>query len=255
MYLLKLMTEKMNTTISLTFGDAGENHTGMEMLGKLGDEGSGFTCEELIELEKQIETATYHSLGDNAGVLIIRKLLDDDEHDMLFSKLCELEWDKKYFCTRRKKVLNKHARSNIMILDGVEQKPDYENAKGTIVKTEDVEFMCELKERLASMIGKKAENLICEGNRYENNEKNGIGFHGDSERRKVIALRLGASMDMHWQWFQNSRPFGDRFIFQINGGDLYIMSEKAVGNDWKKRSIPTLRHAAGAKKYTTIKKK
>ena len=30
------------------------------------------------------------------------------------------------------------------------------------------------------------------------------------------------------------------------------MSEKAVGADWKLRSIYTLRHAAGAKKYTRL---
>ena len=52
-----------------------------------------------------------------------------------------------------------------------------------------------------------------------------------------------------------SLTFGERMIFQINGGDMYIMSEKAVGNDWKRRSIPTLRHAAGGMKYLTIKKR
>ena len=31
------------------------------------------------------------------------------------------------------------------------------------------------------------------------------------------------------------------------------MSEKATGNDWKKSSILTLRHAAGCQKYLTIK--
>jgi hypothetical protein len=39
----------------------------------------------------------------------------------------------------------------------------------------------------------------------------------------------------------------------LQAGDLYIMSDKATGNDWKKSSILTLRHAAGAAKYTTIK--
>lgn len=32
------------------------------------------------------------------------------------------------------------------------------------------------------------------------------------------------------------------------------MSDKAVGFDWKKKNIPTLRHAAGSKKYLTIEK-
>merc|ERR1712139_451133 len=33
-----------------------------------------------------------------------------------------------------------------------------------------------------------------------------------------------------------------------------IMSHKAVGSDWKKSSEFTLRHAAGAKKYTSLSK-
>jgi hypothetical protein len=39
----------------------------------------------------------------------------------------------------------------------------------------------------------------------------------------------------------------------LNHGDIYIMSDKAVGYDWKKRKIPTLRHAAGCKKFFNIK--
>jgi hypothetical protein len=41
---------------------------------------------------------------------------------------------------------------------------------------------------------------------------------------------------------------------KLNDGDMYIMSEKAVGTDWKKKNICTLRHSAGIKgsKYTTL---
>jgi len=62
-------------------------------------------------------------------------------------------------------------------------------------------------------------------------------------------------MPFHFQWFQNSKPIGTRIKLILNHGDMYIMSEKAVGFDWKKRKIPTLRHAAGSEKYLTIKKK
>lgn len=40
-----------NSRIALTFGDAGENHVGMEMVGRLGEVGSGFTIEELMLLK------------------------------------------------------------------------------------------------------------------------------------------------------------------------------------------------------------
>ena len=34
-------------TITITFGDAGENHAGMEMIGELLPPGSGLTCDNL----------------------------------------------------------------------------------------------------------------------------------------------------------------------------------------------------------------
>lgn len=45
---------------------------------------------------------------------------------------------------------------------------------------------------------------------------------------------------MHYQSSKNKQPIGKRAIVHLGNGDLYIISEKAVGNDWKK------------KKYTNI---
>jgi hypothetical protein len=103
--------------------------------------------------------------------------------------------------------------------------------------------------------GEKARDLKAEGNYYYNLEKCGIGFHGDGERRKVIAARVGASMPIHYQWFHRFKPVGERFVIPLHDGDMYIMSEKAAGTDWKSSSILTLRHATGGPEYTTIKEK
>ena len=130
--------------------------------------------------------------------------------------------------------------------------------------------------QLPNFFGKKAKTLQAEGNKYFNKKKTGIGYHGDTERRKVIAWRLGegdygdprATMPIHWQWYINSKPVGQNMKFMINGGDIYVMSEKATGQDWKKKirsvasscpsscrkePLPTLRHAAGSVKYTTVR--
>ena len=56
-------------------------------------------------------------------------------------------------------------------------------------------------------------------------------------------------MPMKFGWFYKWKMVGKSYKTIINGGDLYFMSEKAVGSDWKSSSIFTLRHAAGAKKY------
>ncbi len=105
---------------------------------------------------------------------------------------------------------------------------------------------------LPGYLRQKAANLNVEGNHYYDVEKCGIGFHGDSERRKVVAIRLGNTAPLHYQWFSNGKPVGDRIKLVIEHGDMYVMSEKATGWDWKRKTIYTLRHAAGCEKYTTI---
>jgi len=59
---------------------------------------------------------------------------------------------------------------------------------------------------------------------------------------------------MRWQWFKASMPVGEPIDITLNDGDVYIMSEKAVGADWKLSSKYTLRHAAGAGKYRSLSK-
>jgi hypothetical protein len=105
-----------------------------------------------------------------------------------------------------------------------------------------------LKTVLTDLLG--AENLIGEGNYYYDTKTCGIGYHGDTERRKVAAVRLGSEMPLFFQWYQHCNPVGSKMGLKLGGGDLYFMSEKAVGTDWKESSKLTLRHAAGCSEYT-----
>ena len=64
----------------------------------------------------------------------------------------------------------------------------------------------------------------------------------------MIALRLctGECTPIHYQWFIYGKPVGKRAIVELNDRDVYVMSEKAVGNDEKRKNIPTLKHATGS---------
>lgn len=268
------MTNPMNTqtfnktmkeTITLTFCESGENHVGMEMLGERVEKGEGFQLEDLLKSKKKfeeldLETELYNLSElveedtEEAYVLVIRgavsKLVSNP--DKIWVDLTSFEWDRKYYCTRRKRVLNKHARANVCFAESG-QEPDYENKKGRIVPYEEVFGLTELKVNIERGVGEKGENMVCEGNRYFASSC-GIGFHGDSERRKVIGVRLGLSMPIHWCWYKNSKAMGRKLELMLNDGDMYMMSEKAVGTDWKKKKIATLRHAAGNAKYLVEKR-
>lgn len=270
--------------IAITYGDAGENHVGMEPVGELGEAGSGFTVQDLIKIKtfaeelgkkcdmidlsddravkmknvkgKKVETQN----KKEAAVLILRNFISSEQIKHIYDDLTSFKWDEKYWDTRRNKVLNKNARSNVVLLPGISQEPDYENKKGRIVDWNNLKNFKAISEMLFEIINTetegKANNLIAEGNRYIKSKKmkkrvkkvaNGIGWHGDAERRKVICMCIGGvEYCMKWQWFYNHKPldFEPKEVF-LNSGDVYIMSEEAVGQKWKQSSIYTLRHCAG----------
>ena len=59
-------------------------------------------------------------------------------------------------------------------------------------------------------------------------------------------------MPIYFQWFYQLNPVGKIMSIPLDPGDMYVMSEKAVGSDWKRKVIPTLRHATGAAKFLKI---
>ena len=67
-----------------------------------------------------------------------------------------------------------------------------------MISYSDVKYLRKLRSTLPDYFGEKAEALACEGNYYYDVSKCGIGFHGDSERKRVIGVRLGASIPLHF---------------------------------------------------------
>jgi len=249
--------------ITLTFGDCMENHAGMQKIGSMASKGYSFDdlIKASVKLNKNNIKFEIIHLNDflpkdlekvedsieDAYVLIVKNFVGEVLSKELFNEHIGLLPDKKYYDTRRQKVLNKLARWNLCF-DDFSQEPDYPNKKGRIIRFEDVPFTDELRSKICNLI--EDDSLKLEANYYYDLKKTGIGYHGDTERKKVIGVRLGAKNELAFKWFKNSEQIGTTFRTFLEPGDIYIMSEKAVGFDWKLRSKITLRHAAGSKKYT-----
>jgi hypothetical protein len=188
---------------------------------------------------------------ESAAVLVIRRggqcVLGGDyslikaEHDCL-------DMDKK--ALMRGRVVNKRARWNLCFAEEA-QEPDYEKGKGRIVAWNTIPLTGKIREKIKEWTGDV--EVYGEANYYYDNSRCGIGFHGDAERRKVFALRIGDSMPLIFRWFYKSLQVGDPLTIDLRDGDMYVMSDKAVGNDWLKKNTPTLRHATGCALFTTIK--
>ena len=251
-------------TITITFGEQAVTHIGMQKIGTLVEEGfsitdlenaksyfenKGAVC-ELVNLNENLSVEC-----ETAKVLVIRNGVDtilnkiSKNKDELFTELKNLDYDKKVKMYGR--VVNKNARYNLCIAD-YSQEPNYQEGLGRIIDFQDIPLTKCIREELAN-ISNKGENLAAELNNYQDIKKMGIGFHGDAERLKVIAVRVGASLPLYYQWFHKGKAVGERIILELHHGDMYIMSQKATGNDWKKKNIYTLRHATGCEKFTTIK--
>jgi alkylated DNA repair dioxygenase AlkB len=251
----EVMMGRWRCAMTLTFGECAENHAGNQQLGALGAAGSGFSEEELRAAAAHLERSggcqpELVALGHGAFVLILRGGVSafGIDADALYAEHDALDVDKKAFMYGR--VVTKHARHNLCY-DDLDQAACYERGEGTVVAFPRVPLLERLRAALPELIGSpKAASLKCELNKYYNPASCGIGFHGDGERRRVIAVRLGVSIPLHFQWYQRHKPVGKRFKLKLAHGDMYIMSEKATGWDWKRSSMLTLRHAAGCAVFT-----
>ena len=239
-------------TFTITFCDRAENHVGMQQIGELAESGYDRTDLEKIkrraERDSKVSTDLYtldwplDDLDVETGdplILVIRGALRTGK---LRRELESLDWDKKAFIYGR--VVNKKARHNLCFGD-FDQEPDYAQKMGRVISFERLPRLSAVREYLRSLTG---EELVAEGNHYYDTTC-GIGYHGDTERRKVIGVRIGGTIPLIYQWYHQGEPIGEKLEITLNDGDIYFMSEKATGFDWKRRTIHTLRHAAGASKY------
>lgn len=251
-----------NKSITITYGDRAENHNGMQIIGEMAP--NGFSPDDLEECQQKFESqgikCTMIRLNDyidgidsgsDPRVLVIKQGVDHilknigksakDMFEELDDKPDGLKWDRKAYMYGR--VVEKKARRNICI-DDRSQRPDYENGKGTIVAFNKVVCCNEIRKSLPLFLY-GSDRLIGEGNYYYN-DTCGIGWHGDSERRKVVAIKLGDVKPINFQWYLKGARIGKMCRIDLDHGDIYVMSEKAVGTDWKQRNKPTLRHSTGA---------
>ena len=254
------MSSELNKVYTITFGDVAENHAKMQKIGTLHDR--GYSVGQLVQIQEKLSVlglvtemvdlnVGFDETFSEAKVLVIRRgaqFILGEETVGLIAENDALTMDTKAFMKGR--VVNKVARWNLCFADE-DQEPNYEDGKGRIVAWEHIPKMA----RIRQVISEWTEDVLLNGeaNYYYDISQCGIGFHGDGERRKVFAVRMGETMPLYFKWFQNSESVGVPFELILNDGDMYIMSEKAVGFDWLQKKIPTLRHSTGCSKFTGIK--
>jgi len=249
--------------IAITFGERAESRAGGPMVGDRIAE-QGFSVEELQSIAEKFDGSitllhnllpSNHRAGNEAAVLLIRHGVEKlgFSPDQLMQEQNAVDYDKKEYSSRFKSTRNSLARHNIVF--GPRRIPhsvDYQ--QNTVVGWSEVPLLAALRDSLSSAFGNKAHQLNAEGNNYYDANSCGIGYHGDSERKIVVCCCLGASSTLRYYWRapHSSSPISSAASISVRHGDIYIMSEKATGYDWRRTSQYRLVHAAGASKYIDL---
>jgi alkylated DNA repair dioxygenase AlkB len=246
---------------AITFGEVALLHIGGVEVGNCRRD-HGFSVAELREFSATLPRAEVIMVSDalpevdrsdhEAAVLLLRGgaeffLGRPDAARLLLHEQNGIEYDRKFFDRGRTK--NKLARHNI-VFGEEKQAPSEDYRKFSIRAFKELPWLDSFRQALGFHFGCKAEGLNAEGNHYYNSGC-GIGFHGDSERKIVICLSLGANSVVRYQWRKprSTEQCGPAVDLEVQHGDVYVMSEKATGFDWKCRSKLRVVHAAGSSKY------
>jgi hypothetical protein len=250
-----------------TFAEAVENDPEMEIIGTCGSV-RPMRLPFLKEVCKKVPGAELHDLRvgcpeteaafpkiscmEDACLLVIPPSYLESKgirHTALKAEADTMPLDTKCYSRKHDGVVTKRSRANNCIAD-VAQEPDISNRKGTILSFSKLPELSKVRKEIGDLLGVQYASLFAETNRYCVGTKTGIGYHGDKERCVVVGIRIGGGVNpIAYQWSYKLQPVGDQMRFDIPEGSMYIMGAKAVGTDWKKQSIPTLRHAAGHVHY------
>lgn len=255
--IVKYMTAK--SAFSITIGNRAENGIGMQMIGDV-DVGSlnyrqlkrirkrfkGYGYEtHMIRLHEALDISVTKEM--HAYVLVVKNGVSEwCNPDDFLEEQKHLEHDR--MALFRGEVKNKNARWNLCY-GYFDQEPDYEEGKGRVIHFDHLPHTNAFKCGIEDICDFDRDSLVAELNYYYNVDECGIGPHGDKERELVICARLGSPFPMAFHWYHRWMPVGRQIDIELEHGDIYFMSEKAVGSDWKRSSIYTLRHAAGCNKY------
>ena len=155
-----------------------------------------------------------------------------------------LEYDTKTLMYQ--KVCVARSRRNLYFAE--EARPgDMAIGQNTVVAWSSVPANAECLCALTELLGTTDVNTAV-SNYYPDPRRCGIGWHGDAERRQTIMVRLGSGSNtrpIHFLWCEGKSRIVSPVTIDLQHGDVMVPCAKAVGTDYKLRSVPTVRHATG----------
>lgn len=116
-----------------------------------------------------------------------------------------------------------------------------------------LKWLSQLKRGVEGFLPELGRDLRLRGNLYGNNTREGMSPHGHAGSPGQVGIRLGAPLELHWHWYENKHPLGQRVSVELEEGDVYVLSAEGAGAGWCRTRTPALRHAAGAPRHTEFR--
>lgn len=253
------LTEIMDLFAAVwTFSHCAEGHVGHEIEKSKHPNPEAHSIETLesikSDLEKKGAEVDWINLQrkenePEAAVMVLRNGLKHFgvSHDDLMQETNQLPFVDKQYKGRDGKIKNKRARWNA---NGGDRHVDADIEKGinTQYHFDEVPVLKAVRVALEAL-HPTLQHVLAEGNFY--NKDGLIRYHGDEERpcSPVVGVNLGQDRFIDFRSFYRHAFYGEQIRINLHAGDIYFMSEHAVGIGWIKSTYKKVifRHRAGSK--------
>jgi len=185
----------------------------------------------------------------------IELLIKPDEAAKLYQEQDEIRYDGRFFDKGRLKIKRAH-KNMLFAAERQDASDDYTQA--TVTAFSEVPLLNKIRTSIQSLLGDRTADLEVDGTKYHTSfyekgddgkpmkKHSNMGWHGDDNKKIVVGMCLGASATLSFIWRlpgSQKNSTDTRVTVPLAHGDVYVMSEKTIGSDWKSSSLLRCLHS------------
>ena len=194
-----------------------------------------------------------------ACILVIKNgielLMESTDAAKLYKEQEQVRYDGRFFDKNKVKVRRAH-KTMLFATEGRNASDDY--TQPSVTAFSEVPLANKIRTSFQTLLGDRAADLNVNGTKYHTSvyEKgddgksmknpSNMGWHGNDNCKIVVGVCLGASASLSFIWRlpgSQKNLTDTRVTIPLTHGDVYVLSEKAIGYDYKSSSLLRCLHS------------
>ena len=182
-------------------------------------------------------------------------LIGSDAAAKLYKEQDEIRYSGRFLDKGKLKIRRAH-KTMAFGVEGRDASDDY--TQPTVTAFSEVPMMDKIRTSLQNLLGNRTADLEVDGTKYHTSfhekgddgkpmkKNSNKGWHGGDKRTIVIGVCLGAPVTLSFIWrLPGSQKNLDdtKVSVSLTHGDVYVMSEIAIGSNWKSSSLLRCLHS------------